>query len=191
MPSDQLANPHDPAQHSHMKKRSIVPLLLALIAAIPAAAGSPVWCQKLEWTAATTAAPTPADIATLRCWADGRDPAAGFALAMLTKVGRGVPADPMDARERLRQLSEGTRQDQARQRISGRNTAYDLTVNDWGTRTPDVAPYPPAMREYAKMLLLGEGGRRDIAAAKRWLALARTQDREAAILADSLAAAGY
>ncbi len=168
--------------------------LLSLLLAVPATAAVPTasarWCQPLTWTAEKTAAPSAADLEALRCLADGRNPDAGFALAMLIKVGRGLPANPAEARERLQKLATGTRQDEARNRISG-SRAFDFTAVDQATRTPDIAPYPPAMRELAKMQLLGQGGDRDIAAAKRWLARAAESDREAKILLEALAAKGY
>lgn len=173
-----------------MKLLLLLPLLLAspAIAAVPTASAR--WCQPLTWSAEKTASPSKADLDALRCLADGRSPDAGFALAMLIKVGRGLPADPGEARERLQKLAAGTRQDEARNRISA-TKAFDFTAVDQATRTPDIAPYPPAMRELAKMQLLGQGGPHDVVAAKRWLARAAETDREAKILLEALVAKGY
>ncbi len=160
--------------------------MAVLLAASPAAAQ--LNCKPFAWTNEKTAAPAPApeDIALLKCWAAWKNADAGYMLAMLTRFGRGVPADPAAAREMLKSLAKGTDGDEFKAAISGRTRAYAFNGADQGARLVMVPPYPAAMRELAKMELLGEGGPVDVAAANQSLKAAKGKDQEAAILLKSL-----
>jgi TPR repeat protein len=159
-------------------------LAAAMLIAAPAVARAP--CAPFAWTNEKTAAPSPQDVALLRCWAAYKSPDAGYVLAMLTRFGRGVAADPAAAREMLGQLAKGNDGDDFKGAISGRTRAYVFNGDTQGARLLAVPAYPPAMRELAKMELLGEGGPVNIAAAKELLKAAKDKDREAAVLLNGL-----
>lgn len=148
-------------------------------------------CPALDWNDAKTANPSKNDIYKLNCWTKAGEPGAGFILAMLTRDGRGVPADPVEARRRLTQLAKGTWGGDMTGTMGARTRSYNMDPNGAAAEELQVAPYVPAMRELAKMQLLGKGGDKDVAAALGWLEKARATDKEAAILYDALKAKGY
>ncbi len=168
-------------------------LLVCLGFATPvlAAPGQAALCPDLAWTEAKTAAPTPADIAGLQCWTRAGDPTAGYMLAMLTKAGRGVVADPAEARRLLGLLANGQSGGSITGGLSSRVRSFNLDPVSRFAEDLMVAAYPPAMRELAKMQLLGKGGDVDMSAAMGWLEKARDSDREAGILYSALKAKGY
>ncbi len=158
---------------------------------VSAAPGQAALCTDLAWTDAKTAAPSPADIAGLQCWARAGDPTAGFMLATLTRAGRGVAADPGEARRLLGLLARGQTGGSITGGLSSRVRSFNLDPVSRFAEDLMVEPYPPAMRELAKMQLLGQGGERDVPAAIGWLEKARDSDREAGILHAALKAKGY
>ncbi|KPF60087.1 hypothetical protein IP88_16240 [alpha proteobacterium AAP81b] len=172
-------------------KKFVLALAITILAAVPAATAPLVSCAKLEWSEAKTANPAPADILALQCHSRFGDPGAGFILAMLTKTGRGVPADPKGAREQLKVLATGRNGGEIRGALGARTRSYALDASGAAAEEWLTAGYPPAMRELAKMMLLGQGGDKDVPAAMHWLNRAREKDKEAAILHDALKAKGF
>lgn len=166
--------------------------LLALTDAAPATGPAPIAsCPALAWSDAKTANPSAQDIRALNCWAKAGDPAAGFMLAMLIQAGRGVHADPVEARAQLTRLANGRAGGEMFGAMGSRTRSYTMDPLGATAEELQVAPYPPAMRELAKMMLLGKGGNKDIPNAMHWLELARNKDREAGILYAALKAKGY
>lgn len=172
----------------------VVFVLAALAAAVPVHATTPIAsCPALAWSDAKTANPSTEDIRVLNCWSKAGDPGAGFILAMLTQAGRGVRADPIEARAQLTRLANGRAGGEMSGAMGSRTRSYAMDSLGAAAEELQVAPYPPAMRELAKMLLLGKGSDKDIPAAMRWLDLAKDKDKdkEAGILFAALKAKGY
>lgn len=174
----------------------VTALGLATLAAMPARAGftgniKPN-CPDLNWSDAKTANPAPADMQTLKCWQNAGEPGAGYIMAMLTQAGRGTPADPVVARKLLLGLARGSA-DSTMETLTGGNfyTSYNVEPGGQLTYAPRAKPYPPAMRELAKMMLRGQGGDRDVSAAMGWLKKAdAAKDPEAGVLYKALKSKG-
>jgi TPR repeat protein len=75
--------------------------------------------------------------------------------------------------------------------LGARTRSYTFDASGAGAEEWLTGGYPPAMRELAKMQLLGQGGDKEVPAALDWLARAKPKDKEAAILYDALKARGY
>jgi hypothetical protein len=173
--------------------KSLIIIVAALGLAVPAVAapGQASQCPTLAWSETKTAAPTPEDIAMLQCWHRSGDPGAGFILAMLTKAGKGVAASPLDARLMLLALAKGQDGGSITGGLSSRVRSFNMDQTGRTAEDVMVKPYPPAMRELAKMQLLGQGGDKDVPAAMGWLEKAKESDKEAGILYTALKAKGY
>ena len=173
--------------------KPLIFIVAALGLSTPALAvpGQAAHCPTLAWSDAKTAAPSSEDIALLRCWSQNGDPGAGYILAMLTKTGKGVTTDPGEARRMLEALARGQDGGSITGGLGSRVRSFNTDQTGRATEDVMVAPYAPAMRELAKMQLLGQGGEQDVPAAMGWLEKARNSDKEAGILYAALKAKGY
>ena len=182
-----------------LSSRCIIIVIISAVAVGAAFAETPmqaprVSCPPLAWTAAKTADPQLSDIETMRCWSRAGDPVASFILAQLQRFGRGMPADPGAARVTLQRLAVGNRKvgtGAMPGAMTSRNDSYGI-IDGQLASVAEAKPYPPAMRELAKMLLLGHGGAKDVEGAMSWLRRAEAaKDIEAGVLLKALTAKGY
>jgi hypothetical protein len=168
----------------------IVFLSVVLFVSVPVQASS---CPKLTLTGSDQITPTPEQFSTVKCWADKGHALAAITYAGFLRTGTGTPADPAAARAILLKLAKGGIDyvesiTSYRDYIAGQN----IPLYKYETGQRDRPPEPAAMREYAKMLLLAQGGPRDVPLAKKWLKQAISRDdKEAAILLAKLEANGY